>query len=104
MTYPKRGEVYWGPGKKKIRPLVIISNDVGNQYSEDVIVMAGTSKGIGKVYPIEVLITKGLKKPTKFQADAIFTIRKDELGEQITTLSQEDISRINNAIRIEMDL
>ena len=104
MTYPKRGEVYWGPGKEEIRPLVIISNDIGNQYSEDVIVMAGTSKNIDKVYPVEVLITKGLKKPTKFQADALFTIRKHELGEQITTLSQENISRINNAIRIELDI
>lgn len=104
MSYPKRGEVYWGPGKRKIRPLLIISNDIGNQYSEDVIVMAGTSKGIDKVYPVEVLVTKELSKPTKFQADAIFTIRKDELGEKITALSQEDISRINNAIRIELAL
>lgn len=104
MVYPKRGEIYWGPGKNKIMPLIIISNDIGNQYSEDVIVMAGTSKGIDRIYPVEVLISSGLNKPTKFQADAIFTIRKDELGDRITALNEEDMNRINNAIRIELGL
>ena len=44
MNFPKRGEVYWGPGKKKTRPLLIVSNDLGNQYSSDVVVIPGTTK------------------------------------------------------------
>jgi hypothetical protein len=39
------------------------------------------------VYPVEVLVIEGFSKPTKFQADSIFTIDKEELGERITELS-----------------
>jgi mRNA interferase MazF len=89
MNFPKRGEVYWGPGKKKIRPLLVVSNNLGNQYSNDVVVIPGTTQNTSTIYPIEVLVEKGLSNPTKFQADSIFTIEKTELGEKITFLSAE---------------
>ena len=104
MNFPKRGEVYWGPGKKKIRPLLIVSNNLGNQYSNDVVVIPGTTQNTSTVYPIEVLVEKGFSKPTKFQADSIFTIEKTELGERITSLSAEIMEDINRALQIELDL
>ena len=104
MNFPKRGEVYWGPGKKKIRPLLIVSNNLGNQYSNDVVVIPGTTQNTSTVYPIEVLVEKGFSKPTKFQADSIFTIEKTELGERITSLSAERMEDINRSLQIELDL
>jgi mRNA interferase MazF len=104
MNFPKRGEAYWGPGKKKIRPLLIVSNNLGNQYSNDVVVIPGTTQNTSTVYPIEVLVEKGFSKPTKFQADSIFTIEKTELGERITSLSAEIMEDINRALQIELDL
>ena len=104
MNFPKRGEVYWGPGKKKIRPLLIVSNNLGNQYSNDVVVIPGTTQNTSTVYPIEVLVEKGFSKPTKFQADSIFTIEKTELGERITSLSAEIMEDINRSLQIELDL
>ena len=104
MNFPKRGEVYWGPGKKKIRPLLIVSNNLRNQYSNDVVVIPGTTQNTSTVYPIEVLVEKGFSKPTKFQADSIFTIEKTELGERITSLSAEIMEDINRALQIELDL
>ena len=75
MSFPRRGEIFWGPGKEKIRPLLVISNDQGNRYSSNVVVIPGTTKNIDTVYPVEVLVHgEGLPKLTKFQADSIFTI------------------------------
>ena len=104
MSYPKRGEVYWGPGKKKIRPLLIVSNNLGNQYSSDVVVIPGTTKNIDTVYPVEILVKKGFTEPTKFQADSIFTIEKTELGEKIIALPLNIMQEVNRALRIELYL
>ena len=104
MSYPCRGEVFWGTGKKKIRPLLIVSNDQGNRYSSDVVVIPGTSRNLDKIYPVEVLVEKGLLQSTKFQADSIFTINKDELGEKIGKLSADNMADINAAIQIELAL
>ena len=104
MSFPHRGEVFWGPGKKKIRPLLIVSNDQGNRYGCDVVVIPGTTKKIDTIYPVEVLVEKGLSQHTKFQADSIFTIGKEELGEKITTLSAFIMSNIKTALQIELNL
>lgn len=104
MSFPHRGEVFWGPGKKKIRALLVVSNDIGNRYSQDVMVISGTTKKLDTDYPVEVAVHKSLPNPTKFQADSIFTIRKDELGEKITKLSDKTMADINNALCIALSL
>ena len=104
MSFPRRGEVFWGPGKKKIRPLLVVSNDQGNRYSGDVVVIPGTTQKTDMVYPVEVLVTKGFSTSTKFQADSIFTIGKEELGEKITELSPDIMADVNTALQIELNL
>ena len=104
MSFPRRGEVFWGPGKKKIRPLLVVSNDQGNRYSGDVVVIPGTTQKTDMVYPVEALVTKGFSTPKKFQADSIFTIGKEELGEKITELSPDIMADINTALQIELNL
>jgi len=59
MSFPCRGEVFWGPGKKKIRPLLVVSNNQGNRYSNDVVVIPGTTQKTDIIYPVEVLVTEG---------------------------------------------
>ena len=82
----------------------MVSNDQGNRYSNEVMVIPGTTQKTDIVYPIEVLVTKGFSKPTKFQADSIFTIGKEELGEKITELSPDIIADINTTLQIELNL
>lgn len=90
MSFPRPGEAFWGPGKKKIRPLIAVSNDLDNRYSNEVVVIPGTTKNVEKIYPVEVLAEGAdILKPTKFQADSIFTISQDELGEKIGKLPRE---------------
>ena len=104
MSFPRRGEVFCGPGKKKIRPLLVVSNDQGNRYSNDVVVIPGTTQKKDIVYPIEILVTEGFSKPTKFQADSIFTIGKEELGEKIAEISPDIMADVNTALQIELNL
>lgn len=66
MSFPRRGEVYWvnldptvGSEIAKTRPAVIISNDVGNQYADRVIVAPISSSGMSRVYPFEVRLNTG---------------------------------------------
>ena len=105
MSFPRRGEIFWGPGKEKIRPLLVVSNDLDNRYSNDVVVIPGTTKNIERIYPVEVLVEIGeLRKPTKFQADSIFTILQDELGEKIGELPTQIMEKVAQALRIELNL
>ncbi|MBU1868707.1 type II toxin-antitoxin system PemK/MazF family toxin [Patescibacteria group bacterium] len=105
MNFPRRGEIFWGPGKKKIRPLLVVSNDLDNRYSNDVVVIPGTTKNVEKIYPVEVLVEGvDLSQPTKFQADSIFTILQDELGEKIARLPGPVMDKVSQALRIELYL
>ena len=69
------------------------------------VVIPCPSKNVEKIYPVEVL-GQGidLPKPTKFQADSIFTISRDELGERIGRLPAPVMDRISQALRLELDL
>src|SRR5207249_2558077 len=66
VRFPLRGEVYWvdldptvGSDISRTRPCLIISNDMGNQYSARVIVAPLTTGGADRAYPFEVLVTAG---------------------------------------------
>lgn len=105
MRYPRRGEIYWGPGQTKTRPLLVISNDTGNRYSEEVIVIAGTGQKLDKIYPVEVKVEGyGLEKPTKFTASKIFTILQEDLGNRIGRLPNSKMAEIEKALLISLDI
>ncbi len=61
--HPKRGEIYWvefdpsvGKETQKTRLGLIVSNDIGNEVSDLVMIAPITSK-IDRLYPVEVKIT-----------------------------------------------
>ncbi len=96
MTYPRRGDLYWvnldpvvGTEIAKTRPAVIISNDIGNEFSARAIVAPLTTAGQDKVYPFEVLIPAAegeLPHPSKAALDQIRTVDKRRLGQHFGTL------------------
>ena len=112
MDYPKRGSVYLvnfdptiGAEIKKTRPAVIISNDVANQYSPIVIVVAITGRDEPKFD--EVLIKPpegGLTKPSVIQPNQIRSIDKRRLVEKLEDLSKETISDLDIALQITLEL
>lgn len=112
MSFPRRGEVYWvaldptvGSEIAKTRPAVIISNDIGNQHADRVIVAPISSGGTGKVYPFEVRLTAGeagLSKVSKILLDQIRTIDKARLGSKIGVMTPERMKEVDRAIRVSL--
>jgi mRNA interferase MazF len=112
MKPPQRGELYWanldpaiGSEIAKTRPALIISNDIGNQYADRVIVAPISSSNVGKIYPFEVHLNPGeggLSKESKVLLDQIRTLDKLRLGQQIGALSAERMEEVNRAIRISL--
>jgi mRNA interferase MazF len=109
MSFPRRGTLYWvqldpviGSEIAKTRPALIISNDIGNQYADRVIVAPVSSGASAKVYPFEVYLSMGeagLPKPSKVLLDQIRTLDKSRLGAHIGTLSVERMEEVRRAIQ-----
>jgi mRNA interferase MazF len=114
VSFPRRGEIYWvhldpvvGSEIAKTRPAVIISNDIGNQYADRVIVAPITSGGLGKIYPFEVLVPAGeggLPHASKVLLDQIRTIDKRRLGQCLGALTAERMLEVDRAIRLSLSV
>lgn len=112
MSFPRRGEVYWvsldptiGSEIAKTRPGIVISNDIGNQYSDRVIVAPLSSADTTKVYPFEVLLKPsegGVPKPSKVLLDQIRAVDRTRLGRRIGVLQPELMDEVNRAIRLSL--
>ena len=110
----KRGDVYLasldpviGNEISKTRPVVIVSNDIGNKFSGTVTVVPLTSQKLDKVYRFEILLEEGeanLPKLSKAKADQIRTLDTKRLLKKIGFLSPQSIVALNEAIRIHLDL
>jgi mRNA interferase MazF len=105
----KRSEVWWvnfdpslaGEIRKK-RPAVIISNDLSNKFLNRVQVVPLTSK-TERIYPSEAVVTfEG--KESKAMADQLATVSKERLFRCAGTLSQRDMHKIEEAVRIQLDI
>ena len=110
----KRGEIYLaaldpvvGREISKTRPVVIVSNDINNEFSGTLTILPITSKNVSKIYPFEVFLPQGsgnLTKDSKVKADQIRTLDKTRLVKQIGKLGQKKIGEIEKAIEVHLGL
>lgn len=105
----KRGEVWWvnfdpsvGGEIKKKRPAVIVSNDASNKFLNRVQVVPLTSK-TDHLYPSEALVIFDGKE-SKAMADQLATVSKLRLFNRTSVLSEEDMRKIVEAIKIQLDI
>ncbi len=85
----------------------MIQNDIGNELAPTIIAAPLTSKKFSKEYPTNVSIPKevgGLDRDSIVLLSQIRTIDKSRLEKKIGQLPDLYLEKINQAIRVSLDL
>ena len=105
----KRGQIYYadlspviGSEQGGLRPVVIISNDVGNIYSPTVIIACVTSVQTKKKIPTHVEIP--LIKDSIILLEQIRTVDKRRLKNLIAEVDEKTLKAIDKAIHISLGI
>ena len=113
--HPRRGQVYLvnfdptiGAEIKKIRPALILQNDVSNQHSPITIIAAISSQfDPRKLYPTEVLLKTpegGLTADSVVLLNQIRSIDRQRLIKPLGKVTAQTMARVEKAIKISLDM
>jgi mRNA interferase MazF len=106
---PSRGDVYWvnldptiGTEIKKTRPAVVVSNDACNKHGARVVVVPVTNN-VSSLYPGEAQV-RVARRSARVLGDQLRSIDRTRLGKKIGRLSREELTSVDDALRITLDL
>lgn len=107
-----RGELYYadlspvrGSEQGGLRPVVIISNDIGNKHAPTVTVAPITSRTTKKPLPTHIAFCGcGLSKDSVMLMEQIRTIDKSRLKQKMGSLPPEKIEAVDMAIKVSLGL
>lgn len=110
----RRGDIFFadlspvvGSEQGGTRPVLILQNDIGNQYSPTTIVAAITSQIEKAKLPTHVEIRTGeggLERDSVILLEQIRTIDKSRLMEKVAAMNDEMMKRVNQAVEISLGL
>ncbi|MFA7255357.1 MAG: type II toxin-antitoxin system PemK/MazF family toxin [Candidatus Omnitrophota bacterium] len=110
----KRGDLFWvdldptrGSEQSGRRPVVVIQNDIGNEFAPTVIVAPMTTRNFSKEYPTNVSIPRavsGLKENSTVLLSQIRTLDKKRVEKKIGHLPRIYLERVDHAIKISLGL
>jgi mRNA interferase MazF len=110
----KRGDLFWvnleptkGSEQAGRRPVVVIQNDIGNEYASTTLIAPLTSTILLKQYPTNVLIPKntaGLKFDSTVLLSQIRVIDKLRLEPHIGHVPSSLMKKIDAAIKISLNV
>jgi mRNA interferase MazF len=105
----KRGEIWRvtddllpGDGDRERGMVIIVSNDASNKSLNRVQVVPVTGR-TDRVYPSEALVVCD-DRTYKAMADQLTTISKSRLSRRVGCLSPEDMHKIAEAIKVQLEL
>ncbi len=112
MKEVKRGDIYLanlsptvGSEQSGYRPVLIIQNDAGNQHSPTTIVAAITSQVRKKGLPTHILLKEcDTMMASLVLTEQIRTIDKKRLDRYITTLDQNTMDKVDQALMASLEL
>jgi mRNA interferase MazF len=110
----KRGEIYFaqlnpviGSEQGGIRPVLVVQNDIGNQYSPTTIVLAITSQINKAKLPTHVELKAdqfGMERDSVILTEQIRTIDKTRLKQRIAVLNEPMMKKVEQALAISLEL
>ena len=104
-----RGQIYWRSSPNKVdqniqakcRPVLIMSNNVGNHFSGIVTVVPLTTQSSHNHLPTHIKID--LPNTTSYlMAEQLTTINKKSLGDYIATVTPEKMIEVDEAVQIAL--
>lgn len=114
MIYPKRGEIWWvnfdpsvGTEIRKIRPALVISNNIANKKNTKVNVIPITSSKI-KEFPLTVIVDadskNNLEKESVINVPDIATFDKTRFKSKIGVLSDKKLKEVEFKLKRHLAL
>ena len=108
----RRGDIYYadlrpvvGSEQGGVRPVLIIQNEAGNKYSSTVIIAAITSQMHKAKLPTQLDSRYcDIAKDSVILLEQVRTIDKQRLKEKVCHLDNTIIRRVNEALRISLEL
>lgn len=110
----KRGDIYLcdlgqatGHVQSGFRPVIVVQNDKGNQFSPTTIICGITSSPKKANQPTHCFISTngGLPKPSTVLCEQIFTINKNDLKHYLGTVSNPyTLRKLDTCIQISLGL
>lgn len=113
MSGPRRGQIYWadlepvvGSEQGGLRPVLIVQNDVGNEYSRQTITVPITSNTNVARYPFAVgLPDETLSKPSVVNCSQIRSIDRQRLVRgPVTKLDAATMRAVDRALATSLGL
>ena len=96
-----------GSEQGKTRPVLVIQNNILNQFSPTILVAAITSRNFTKEYPMNVHLDKsdsGLDRDSTVMLNQIRTIDKSRLIKHIGKVDEQIMNKVDLAVRVCLDL
>ncbi len=112
---PRRGEIWdvnWSPGRgaeqQGTRPALVIQNDRGNASPSYPLTIVASMSRTERELPLHVRIApnaeNGLSDFTDVKCEQVMTIEKSRLLRKRGTISSEELSRVDVALKLSLNL
>lgn len=110
----RRGDLFYvnldptkGSEQAGVRPVLVIQNDVGNEYAPTVIIAPLTTKAFARRYPTNVNVlegTAGLREDSTVLLSQVRTIDKHRLERKLGHVPPALMREVDEAIKVSLGL